>query len=161
MQPKVPVFAVPGAPVLVSTQKSLVMPHCPQILQQAFNGQGFISVIFDDASVGALEPGFCGPHTAFGNAAGKGGVPLLRQILVPTKRGSHPLQPQVFLLKSSRSFLVRLYSAARLSQLSLVTTWYVLQEPSLLGLGSEIWKVSTGAANVLLRHQRIAKVGTP
>ena len=121
-------MAVPGAPVLVSTQKSLVMPHWPQTLQQAFNGQG-LSLEISEPSVGALEPGFCGPHTALEISAGNGGVPLLRHMMVSRNRSWQPFQPQVCLLKSSRSCLVRLNWAAISSQLSSVMTWYVWHVP--------------------------------
>jgi hypothetical protein len=40
MHPNVSGAAVPGGPVLVSMQKSLVRPHWPQMFQQAFNGHG-------------------------------------------------------------------------------------------------------------------------
>ncbi|KAH8629875.1 glycoside hydrolase family 18 protein [Alternaria alternata] len=42
LQPFLPGAEVPGAPVsdLEITQKSSVMPHWPQILQQTFSGQG-------------------------------------------------------------------------------------------------------------------------
>lgn len=90
---------VPGAPVrdFVMVQNSSVMPHWPQISQQAFSGHGLRSAR-DLPSVGGCVPGTCGPHTAFETGAGMGGVPLLRYILIPACRSSQPIQPQVFLL---------------------------------------------------------------
>ena len=107
MHPLVPACAVPGAPVLVLEQNSAVVPHWPQTSQQAFSRHGFKF----DRSVpagGFTVPGTCGPQTAFATGAGMGGVPVLRHMLTPTQRSEHPFQPQVFLLKLSRSSAVRL-----------------------------------------------------
>jgi hypothetical protein len=48
-QPFDPGVAVPGAPVSagLGTQKSLVMPHWPQTLQQTLSGQGLRSASID------------------------------------------------------------------------------------------------------------------
>jgi hypothetical protein len=49
---------------------------------------------------GLVLPGTSGPHTALATPAGMGGVPELKQTIVPTQMGEHPFQAQVFLLKS-------------------------------------------------------------
>jgi hypothetical protein len=88
-------------------QKSCVVPHFPQMLQHAFSGQGLSeaqSTLLLPA--GFFVPGFVGPQTAEGTAAGNGGSPSLTQNLA---RGNILLQlkPYVFLLKDSSSASVR------------------------------------------------------
>lgn len=129
--PFVPGGEVPGFPdgPLFSVQKSALMPHWPQILQQTFNGQGFRSVRFwpDD---GATDPGFVGPQTAFDTGAGIGGLPLERHMLTPTMMLPHPVHPQVPLvplLNVSISLTLRPQVAASLEQLSPATTRCVAQ----------------------------------
>ena len=58
IQPLVPGAAVPGAPVSDSdsTQKSAVVSHCPQMLQQTFKGHG-LSKARSMPVVGLLVPG--------------------------------------------------------------------------------------------------------
>ena len=109
---------VPGVPSPVMSQNSLVVPYCPQILQQAFNGQGLRVLMLvpaggltglcvrDVTSIIIVQgivdhspvPGFWGPHTALAMGAGMGGVPELRQILASGHSLSQPAQPQVFFL---------------------------------------------------------------
>lgn len=55
-----------------ATQNSGVTPHCPQISQHAFRGQGFSSFIFN-MSDGAVVFGTCGPQMALEIGAGIGG----------------------------------------------------------------------------------------
>src|ERR1700738_2646038 len=107
MQPLVAACAVPGAPVLVLVQNSAVVPHWPQTSQQAFSRQGF-SVERSVPAGGLAVPGTCGPQTALATVAGMGGVPVLRHMLTPTQRLLQPFQPQVYLLKFSRSVVARL-----------------------------------------------------
>jgi hypothetical protein len=112
---------VPGAPVadLEMTQKSSVVPHCPQTLQQTFRGQGFNlaqSSLVPEA--GFFVPGACGPQTALGTEAGKGGDPVLRHICAPLYSGLQPFQPHVFLLKSSIFSSVSPWDAAMVLQSS-------------------------------------------
>lgn len=102
MHPCEPGAAVPGAPVSADdgVQKSEVVPHCPQMLQQELSGHGFReakSVLPDGGSV----PGTCGPQTVFTTGAGIGGFPVLRQIFCPICRRRQPIQPQVCLLRVS------------------------------------------------------------
>jgi hypothetical protein len=107
------------------------------MLQQAFNGHR-LRYAMSELLVGALDPGFCGPHNALAISAGNGGWPLLKHIFVLTNKSLQLFYPQVFLLKSLISCFEMLYLAARLLQLLLVTTWYVWQEPSLLGWGLKL-----------------------
>lgn len=84
---------------------------------------------------GTAVPGTCGPQTALASGAGIGGVPLLKQIMLPIYRRLQPFHAHVFLLKFSIAPTVREYAAARLAQLSFATIVYVAQDPSLFGLG--------------------------
>jgi hypothetical protein len=87
IQPFDPGVAVPGAPVSagLGMQKSCVVPHWPQTLQQALRGHEFRSARVD-MSAGLLVPGTCGPQTALETGAGIGGEPVERQMLPPTIR---------------------------------------------------------------------------
>lgn len=67
------------------------------MLQQALSGQGLRSEMAVP-SVGATVPGTVGPHTAFVSVAGIGGVPELRQIILPIIKSLQPPHPQVPLL---------------------------------------------------------------
>lgn len=71
IHPFLPGAEVPGAPVsdLLTTQKSSVIPHWPQILQQTFNGQGLSMLMLVDAD-GCTVPFFVGPQTAFYGVVG-------------------------------------------------------------------------------------------
>jgi len=124
--PLVPTGEVPGFPdgPLFTAQKSALTPHCPQILQHTFKGQGFMSVRFLPAA-GATEPGLVGPQTAFDTGAGIGGVLFERHILTPTIKLLQPTQPQVPLvplLNVSMSVILSPFTAASLEQLSPETT---------------------------------------
>lgn len=87
IQPLVPGCAVPGAPVSAGSaiQKSVVIPHWPQMSQHAFKGQG-LRLARSDILAGAVVLGTCGPQTALAMGAGMGGVPVLKQITWPMYR---------------------------------------------------------------------------
>lgn len=104
MHPFEPGAAVPGALVSAhdGVQKSEVVPHCPQMLQQELSGHGLreANSVFPD---GGSVPGTCGPQTVFTTAAGIGGFPVMRQIFWPIYRRRQPIHPQVCLLRVSIS----------------------------------------------------------
>lgn len=99
MQPLLPGCAVPGAFVSAGSgvQKSEVIPHWPQISQQAFKRHGFNADQVEGFVVGVV-PFTCGPQRAFGRFTGKGGFPVLRHITAPICRSEQPIQPHVWLL---------------------------------------------------------------
>ncbi|KAL6886436.1 hypothetical protein HDV57DRAFT_389489 [Trichoderma longibrachiatum] len=68
------------------------VPQLPHMLQQAFSGHG-LRVASSTPAGGFLVPGLVGPHTALGTGAGRGGLPLLRQMSWPTRMDLHPFQP--------------------------------------------------------------------
>jgi hypothetical protein len=70
-------------------QKSMVIPHWPNMLQHAFKGHGFKPGRVDMLD-GVSVPLTCGPQTAFGSVAGIGGEPGPRHMMLPTARLSHP-----------------------------------------------------------------------
>lgn len=82
MQPFCPGAAVPGAPVeeLLGVQYSAVTPHWPQMSQHSFKGQVFRRLNPPAGFSGCGVPGTCGPHIALEIGAGKGGLPVLRQM---------------------------------------------------------------------------------
>jgi hypothetical protein len=66
--------------------------------QQALSGQGLrVEMLVPTGGTGV--PGTVGPQMALATGAGIGGVPVLKHI-VPRPIGSHPVQPQVFVLNS-------------------------------------------------------------
>jgi len=73
IQPLRPTADVPGALVVEAeiVRKSAVVPHCPQMLQQALSGHGLSDAKATDAA-GFAVPGTCGPQTVFTTAAGIG-----------------------------------------------------------------------------------------
>jgi hypothetical protein len=75
--------------------------HCP-------TGHGLRELRLAQASgnVGRLVPGTCGPHTAFGNAAGIGGAPELTHMKSPCLSLSQPFHAYVLLLCFSISAVV-------------------------------------------------------
>ncbi|KAI0014004.1 hypothetical protein F4779DRAFT_201555 [Xylariaceae sp. FL0662B] len=105
------------------------------MLQQALSGHGLRPEMLAVPPGGAVVPGFCGPHTALAIGAGIGGVPVLRQMTLPTNSRSQPLHAHVSWLKLSTSSTVRLWASAMPQQLSSATILYVAHDPSSLGFG--------------------------
>lgn len=108
----------------------------PQISQHALRGQGLSMDMFVPAG-GVGVPGTVGPQKALATAAGIGGVPVLRQITIPTNRSSQPFQDQVSALYSVNSSAVMLFAAAMDEQVSPLLTVYEAQDPSELGCGAK------------------------
>jgi hypothetical protein len=115
--------AVPGLPVgpVSAVQNKGVMPHCPQISQQEFRGQGLsadrVSAVILD---GVVVFGATGPQTEFGMTAGIGCVPVLRHMTLPASKLPQPNQPQVILsLKVLRSLIFNPLDAAIAEQVSI------------------------------------------
>lgn len=115
------------------TQKSAVVPHWPQILQQTLSRHGFklVKLVPDG---GFCVPGTVRPQTAFETGAGIGGLPALMHTLTPTQRGTlQSFQPYVFLLNSSSLATLIPLEAAIIEQLSSVLVLYTWQDPSGFG----------------------------
>lgn len=87
----------------------------PQTSQQALRGQGLSMEMFVPGG-GAGVPGTVGPQRALATAAGIGGVPVLRQIMMPTNRSAQPFQDQVSALYAVNSSTVMLFTAAMAAQ---------------------------------------------
>lgn len=132
-----PGCAVPGAPVSAGSaiQKSVVIPHCPQISQHAFKGQG-LRFARSDILAGAVVLGTCGPQTALAMGAGIGGVPVLKQITWPTYR-LQPDQPHTSVFLDSSYAVVMEYVVAIAEHMSLAWTIYSTQLPSAFGCGEK------------------------
>ena len=89
----------------------------PQTSQHALRGQGLSMEMFVPAG-GFGVPGTVGPQRALATAAGMGGVPVLRQMMIPTNRSSQPFQDQVSALYSVNLSTVMLFAAADATALS-------------------------------------------
>jgi hypothetical protein len=147
MHPFFPGAEVPGGPRDDFMQKSDVVPHWPQTLQQALSGHGLRSAMLTPEA-GFVVPGFCGPQTAFWIGAGIGGAPELRHMLMPAYSKVQPDHPHVPWFRLSSSFTVSPFAAAILSHQSPALTRYDAQLPSELGFGLTSGKLP------LLQHAR-------
>jgi hypothetical protein len=87
----------------------------PQTSQHALRGQGLSVEMFVPAA-GFGVPGTVGPQRALATAAGMGGVPVLRKMMIPTNRSAQPFQDQVSALYSVNSSTVMLFAAAMAEQ---------------------------------------------
>ena len=134
LEPGGPVPRLPNLPV-VGTQNSPVIPHWPQMLQQALRGQGLRSLILLPVG-GCSVPGTVGPQMAPFWGAGKGASPSLKHILTPRPRLAQLSKPHVLtLLKFSTSDALRPLAAAILAQVSSFCIVYEAQVPLGSGLG--------------------------
>src|ERR1700761_1578706 len=131
-QPFIPGTEVPGAPKGRGIQNSSVVPHCPQMLQQALSGHGFKctqSLLLSPE--GFTVPLFRGPQTALDSGSGNGDSPSEIHILSSGWIPSHPDQPYVFLFSRSISLTVRSFIPPILLHVSPFTVLWTAHVPSL------------------------------